>query len=263
MKVIILAGGFGTRLSEETDIIPKPMVRIGNLPIIEHIMNIYSSFDHKEFYLALGYKSEYIKEYFLKYKYLYSDISIDLKNNKVNVFRKKQNDWKINLIDTGLESMTGGRLKRMREYVGNETFMLTYGDGLANIDIESLVNFHHSHGKIATVTAVRPIARFGELEFDDKEDNKIKTFMEKSQINQGWINGGFFVFNSEIFDYLEDDKTILERRPLESLAKDSELHAFKHDGFWQCMDTKRDKDFLNDLEMSGQAPWKQRKIKNY
>ncbi len=260
MKVIILAGGFGTRLSEETISIPKPMVQIGEKPILIHLMEIYSSFNFNEFYLALGYKSDFVKDYFTRFKMLNSDFSIDFSNGKTEIFNQKINNWKVNLIDTGLNSMTGGRLKRMKEYIGDETFMLTYGDGLANINIHELVKFHKNHGKIATVTAVRPIARFGELQIDDENLGNVINFQEKPQIKSGWINGGFFVFNKSIFDYLDDDKTILEKDPLESLSKASELRAYKHKGFWQCMDTKRDKDLLNELYLSGEVPWNSKEI---
>ena len=191
---------------------------------------------------------------------LNSDFSIDFSNGKTEIFNQKINNWKVNLIDTGLNSMTGGRLKRMKEYIGDETFMLTYGDGLANINIHELVKFHKNHGKIATVTAVRPIARFGELQIDDENLGNVINFQEKPQIKSGWINGGFFVFNKSIFDYLDDDKTILEKDPLESLSKASELRAYKHKGFWQCMDTKRDKDLLNELYLSGEVPWNSKEI---
>ena len=256
MKVIILAGGLGTRLSEETNLIPKPMVEISGKPILIHIMEIYASFGFNDFYLALGYKSHLIKDYFLKYQLVNSNFSVNLENGKTEIFHQKKLNWRVNLIDTGLETMTGGRIKRMKDFIGDETFLLTYGDGLANINIKELIKFHNNHDKIATVTAVRPIARFGELEFDNKNQDNVKSFMEKPQINQGWINGGFFVFNKEIFDYLDSDDTILERQPLESLAKKSQLKAYKHKGFWQCMDTKRDQDLLNELYASGQAPWK-------
>lgn len=256
MKVVILAGGFGTRLSEDTSTIPKPMVKIGDKPILIHLMEIFSFYGHNEFYLALGYKADYIKDYFLKYKFYNSDISIDLERDETKILNNRSNNWKINLIETGDKTMTGGRLKRMKNYINDDTFMLTYGDGLGNINVNSLIEFHKSHGKLATVTAVRPIARFGELEFHNSEDTLVKNFNEKPQINQGWINGGFFVFNRKVFDFIDDDKTVLEKKPLENLAKKSELKAFKHDGFWQCMDTKRDKDYLNELESKGQTPWK-------
>ncbi len=251
MKVVILAGGLGTRLSEETELIPKPMIEISGKPMLIHIMEIYASYGFNNFYLALGYKSHQIKDYFLKYNLVNSNFSVNLEDGETQIFQQKKVNWKINLIDTGLETMTGGRVKRMKDFIGDETFLLTYGDGLANINIKKLVDFHNSHKKIATVTAVRPIARFGELEFDDKNQNSVKSFMEKPQINQGWINGGFFVFNKEIFNYLDNDQTILERKPLESLAKKSELQAYKHEGFWQCMDTKRDKDTLENLWKNG------------
>jgi glucose-1-phosphate cytidylyltransferase len=251
MKIVILAGGFGTRLSELTDIIPKPMVTIGGIPIIEHIMNYYFQFGYKDFYIALGYKSEKIKEYFLNYPVLNSDFSINMSDGKITTINKVHHDWKVTLVDTGKDTMTGGRLKRMKKYIGEETFMMTYGDGLSNININELVKFHKKNNKIATISAVHPTARFGELEI---KNNIVEKFTEKSQLNTGWINGGFFIFESKIFDLINNDQTMLEREPLETLAKQEQLMAFKHEGFWHCMDTKRDKDLLEDIWIEG-PPW--------
>lgn len=252
LKVIILAGGFGTRISQYTQNIPKPMIQINDVPIIEHIIRYYVNFSHKDFYLALGFKAEVIKEYFLNYPALKSDICVDLKSGKVTKFLQAELDCRVNLIDTGLNTMTGGRLKRLQKYIGNETFMFTYGDGLADVDLDQLIAFHKSHGKIATCTAVRPIARFGEIIV---EQETVSSFQEKPQTQDGWINGGYFVAEPEIFDFIEDDATILEREPLEKLAQSGELNAYRHTGFWQCMDTKRDMDYLNSLVKAGEAPW--------
>lgn len=254
MKTILLCGGRGTRLAEETHIRPKPMVEIGGRPILHHIMNWYGENGFNDFVCALGYKGEYIKEYFLNYQTLNSDFEINLGNGDINLLKNNQEDWKVSLIDTGMDTLTGGRLLRLKEHLkGEETFMLTYGDGVSNINIQELVNFHKSHGKIATVSAVRPPSRFGELKMT--EDNQVEEFSEKPQTGEGWINGGFFVFNKEIFNYLEDDMTILERSPLEKVANENQLVAYKHEGFWQCMDTIRDKLYLNGLIESGDAPW--------
>lgn len=253
MKVIILAGGFGTRLSEHTEVIPKPMVTIGGRPILWHIMNTYASFGHKDFFLALGYKAEVIKEYFLNYRSLNSDFTVNLQNGDIKPHVLEDIDWQVTMINTGMNSMTGGRLKRMKQYVDNETFMLTYGDGVSNINIDDLLQFHKSHGKMVTVSAVHPNARFGELEIND---NKVLTFQEKPQTNKGWINGGYFVVEPEFFDLIEGDNSMLEREPLEKAAALGELMAFHHDGFWQCMDTKRDRDYLEDLWNGERAPWK-------
>ena len=253
MKVIILAGGFGTRLSEYTDSIPKPMVTVGGRPILWHIMKTYAHFGHKDFYLALGYKAEVIKEYFLHYRSLNADFSVDLGNGEISPHQTDEIDWKVTMVHTGLESMTGGRVKRMQPFIGNEPFLLTYGDGVVDIDIDSLVKFHKSHGKMVTVSAVHPGARFGELDMDG---NRVVTFKEKPQTTQGWINGGYFVIEPEFFNLIEDDSTILERSPLERVAEMGELMAFHHDGFWQCMDTKRDRDHLEEMWNDGSAPWK-------
>ena len=252
MKVLILAGGFGSRLSEYTDIIPKPMVQIGGIPIIWHIMNRYSMYGYKDFIIALGYKSQIIKEYFLNYSQVNADFKINLKSGEITSFENNKVDWNVTLVDTGQETLTGGRVKRLQSLIGNEKFMLTYGDGVADINIKKLYEFHNQKNKIATVTAVRPAARFGELVIDK---NMVKSFMEKPQLDSGWINGGFFVFEPEIFSYIEDDQTILERSPLEKLAKAGQLNSYKHNGFWHCMDTKRDKDRLEEIWSSGKVPW--------
>ena len=226
MKVILLAGGFGTRISEYTDSIPKPMVQIGGKPILWHIMNSYARYGHKDFIIALGYKGEVIKKY----------------------FSKISNDWNVNLVDTGQETMTGGRIKRLQKVIGNETCMLTYGDGLANINLESLLTFHKKHGKLVTVTAVRPPARFGAIKLDG---DRVASFKEKSYLSEGWINGGFFVIEPKFLDFIEGDKIFLEREPLERAANEEQLFAYKHEGFWQCMDTKRDKDNLEEIFLKG------------
>ena len=229
MKVILLAGGFGTRLSEYTESIPKPMVEIGNKPILWHIMNLYAKYDYKDFLVALGYKGEVIKKY----------------------FSNRPEKWNVELVDTGLDTMTGGRVKRLEKIIGKETFMLSYGDGLSDINLNSLLSFHKSHGKLVTVTAVRPPARFGSLKL--KED-QVVNFKEKSQLDVGWINGGFFVIEPEFFKFIKDDKTYLEKEPLEQAAEAGELFAYKHEGFWQCMDTKRDRDKLEEMYLEG-SPW--------
>ena len=253
MKVIILAGGFGTRLSEYTETIPKPMVTVGGRPILWHIMRSYAHFEHKDFYLALGYKAEVIKEYFLHYRSLNADFTVDLSTGAVEPHQTDDTDWCVTMVDTGLNSMTGGRVKRLQSFIGNEPFMLTYGDGVANVDLDALLKFHKSHGKMVTISAVHPGARFGELEM---EDNKVVAFQEKPQTGQGWINGGYFIIEPEFFDLIEDDNTILERDPLEKAAAMGELMAYQHDDYWQCMDTKRDRDHLEELWLSGEAPWK-------
>ncbi len=252
MKVVILAGGFGTRLSEYTESIPKPMVKIGGKPMLWHIMQTYAQFGHKDFYLALGYKAEKIKDYFLNYRELNSDFTVDLGEGKVITHQKSSVDWKVTLVDTGLNSMTGGRVKRMKEFIGKDPFLLTYGDGLADIDINELLSFHRSHGKMVTVTAVHPGARFGEL---DIEGDVVTTFKEKPQLAQGWINGGYFVVEPEFFDLINDDSTILEKEPLEKVAEMGQLRSFKHEGFWKCMDTKRDRDFLEEMWLTGKPLW--------
>ena len=251
MKVVILAGGFGTRLSEYTESIPKPMVTVGERPIVWHIMNTYAYFGHKDFYLALGYKAEVIKEYFLHYHSLNTDFTVNLSSGDIRSYQTEDTDWNVTLVNTGLETMTGGRVQRLSSFIGNETFMLTYGDGVADIDINNLLKFHKSHGKIATLSAVRPAARFGDLDFDG---DRIVSFQEKPQIHEGWVNGGFFVFEPEIFDFIDDDSQMLEREPLERIVTAGELMSYKHQGFWQCMDTKRDRDLLESM-WKNKAPW--------
>ncbi len=252
MKVVILAVGFGTRLSEYTESIPKPMITIGNKPIVWHIMKTYAKFGHTDFYLALGYKSELIKDYFINYRSLNSDFTIDLESGNLTAHQQDDINWKVTLVDTGLNSMTGGRVKRMQKFIGNETFLLTYGDGVSNINVAALVDFHKSHGKMVTVSAVHPSARFGELELNG---NLVTSFKEKPQTTQGWINGGYFVIEPEFFDLINNDTTILEQGPLERAAELGELMSYQHDGFWQCMDTKRDRDSLEDMWETGNPPW--------
>jgi glucose-1-phosphate cytidylyltransferase len=253
MKVIILAGGYGTRLSEYTKSIPKPMVTVGGKPILWHIMNTYASFNHNDFYVALGYKAEIIKDFFLNYKTLNSDFTVDLSSGNITEHNQDNIDWNVTLVNTGLNSMTGGRVKRMKDYIGNESFLLTYGDGLADIDINLLIKFHKNHGKMVTVSAVHPGARFGELSLDG---DIVTSFKEKPQTSQGWINGGYFVIEPEFFELIDDDSTILEQSPLERASQMGELMSFQHNGFWQCMDTKRDRDYLESLWKSNDAPWK-------
>ncbi len=251
MKVILLAGGFGTRLSEYTDIVPKPMVPVGGKPILWHIMKTYAHYGHKDFLVALGYKAEVVKDYFLNYRALNADFTVNLKSGDVMPHQLDEVDWRVTLVNTGQDSMTGGRVRRMRGYVGNETCMLTYGDGVADIDVEALLAFHRSHGKLVTVSAVRPAARFGELELDG---DSVVSFKEKPQLHEGWINGGYFVIEPGFFDLIDGDDTMLERAPLERAVKAGQLAAYRHDGFWQCMDTKRDHDLLESLWSKG-APW--------
>ncbi len=255
MKVIILAGGFGTRLSEYTESVPKPMVKISDKPILWHIMNTYASYGHNDFYIACGYKAEYIKNYFLNYSSLQKDFTVDFSNGEIVTHgRNVSEDWKVTLVDTGLETMTGGRVKRMKNYFdADEDFLLTYGDGLSNINIDELIAFHKKHQKMVTVSAVRPSARFGELDIDN---GRVLSFKEKPQLDQGWINGGYFVVNASFFDLIDGDSTMLEREPLETVAGMGELMAYSHDGFWQCMDTKRDHEMLEDLWNTNKAPWK-------
>lgn len=251
MKVLILCGGYGTRLSEYTDAIPKPMVQIGNRPILWHIMNIYAAFGHNDFYLALGYKSEVIKQYFLNYASLNSDFTIELDRGTLKSHQTDSVDWKVTLIDTGAHTMTGGRVKRMQQFIGDETFLVTYGDGLANININDLIDFHRDHGKMLTVSAVRPAARFGELNLTG---DVVTSFIEKPQLHGGWINGGFFVVEPDFFDLIDGDQTMLERDPMERATEREQVKAFCHEGFWQCMDTKRDRDLLEKM-WEGGAPW--------
>ncbi len=253
MKVAILAGGLGTRLQEETTVKPKPMVEIGGFPVLWHIMNIYAAQGFNEFAVALGYKGEVIKEYFLNFFALNNDLTIELVGGKVTVHGQNRTEWKVHLVDTGLQTQTGGRVKRLEPWVGDATFMLTYGDGVADIDLKALLAFHRSHGKLATVTAVRPPARFGGIRF---EGDRVAEFTEKPQAGEGWINGGFFVLEPGIFRYIESDETIWERQPMERLAEDSQLMAYRHEGFWQAMDTLREKRLLESLWESGKSPWR-------
>jgi glucose-1-phosphate cytidylyltransferase len=255
MKVLILAGGFGTRLSEETQNIPKPMVPIGNKPILWHIMKIYSSYGFNEFVILLGYKGYVIKEYFANYFLHQSDVTIDLKENNIEILNNTTEPWKVTMIDTGSHTMTGGRIKRVEELIGEESFMLTYGDGVSDVDIKSLLETHKKHGKAITMTAVQPEGRFGSLKFIGGQ--QISSFQEKPKGDGTWINGGFFVCEPKVFDYIkEGDKTIFERQPLEDLAKDGELFAYKHSGFWKPMDTLRDNKVLNSLWDKNEAKWK-------
>jgi glucose-1-phosphate cytidylyltransferase len=253
MKIVILAGGMGTRLSEETEIRPKPMVEIGGYPILWHIMKHYAYFGFKEFFIALGYKGDEIKRYFLEYYNLSGSMKIDFSSGKVEAYNREYEDWIIHFMETGLSTNTGGRVKRLEPWLREEPFMVTYGDGVSDIDIRSLLEFHQSHGRVATVTAVRPPARFGGLLF---EGDIVTTFVEKPQIGEGWINGGFLVFNPDVFDYLKGDLSSLEADALEALAADRQLAAYRHDNFWQCMDTLRDKRLLESLWQDGRAPWK-------
>lgn len=254
MKVVILAGGLGTRLSEETVLKPKPMVEIGEKPILWHIMKIYSHYGFNDFIVLTGYKSHVIKEYFINYYNRYSDVTVDMATNTVEVHKTRNEPWKVTMLYTGKDTMTGGRIKKAQDYIGNEPFMLTYGDGVSDVDIDELIKCHKESGKLVTMTAVQLSGRFGALVI--KDDNMITSFMEKPKGEESWINGGFFVCQPEVFDYIKDgDKTIFERAPLENLAKDKQLNAFKHRGFWQPMDTLRDKKELTELWESNQAPW--------
>lgn len=253
MKVAILAGGVGSRLAEETVVRPKPMVEIGGRPILWHIMKHYDHFGFRDFAIALGYKGEYIKRYMVEYCSLATDLTVNLRTGSVMPHGAGGLDWKVDLIDTGQETLTGGRIKRLAPYTGNETFMLTWGDGVSDVDLHELLEFHRSHGKLVTMTAVRPPARFGHLLFDG---DQVVKFAEKPQTAEGWINGAFFVVEPGVFDYIEGDATQWEREPMEALASDGQLMAYRHDGFWACMDTLRDKHMLNQLWDSGNASWR-------
>lgn len=253
MKVAILAGGYGSRLAEETEIKPKPMVEIGGKPILWHIMMHYAHYGFQEFVIALGYKGEYIKRYMVDYASLNSDLTVELKNGTVKMHNHPVQDWVVDLVDTGLTTMTGGRIKRLAPYLCNQTFMLTWGDGVSTVDLPKLLAFHRSHGKLATLTAVRPPARYGHLVF---AGDRVAEFNEKPQIGEGWINGAFFVLEPQVFDYIDGDEVVWEREPLQRLAEDGQLMAYRHDGFWQCMDTLREKHLLNAMWESNTAPWK-------
>src|SRR3990170_751400 len=252
MKVAILAGGKGTRLAEETETRPKPMVEIGGRPILWHIMMHYSHHGFNHFVIALGYKGEVIKKYIIDYCSLNSNLSVDFQTGEVKAQAAHTPDWKVELVDTGIPTLTGGRIKRLAPYLGNGTFMLTWGDGVSNVDLRDLLAFHRSHGKLATLTAVRPPARFGHLELNGE---RVVEFSEKPQTGEGWINGAFFVLEPGVFDYIDGDQTQWEREPLERLARDGQLMAYRHASFWQCMDTLRDKRLLEDLWRAGKAPW--------
>jgi glucose-1-phosphate cytidylyltransferase len=253
MKTVILAGGFGSRLAEETEIKPKPMVEIGGHPILWHIMMHYAAYGFKKFVIALGYKGEIIKKYMLDYCALHGNLTVDLGKREVRVHDGHAHDWQVELVDTGISTFTGGRIKRLAPYLGDETFMMTWGDGVSDVDLTELLTFHRSHGKLATLTAVRPPARYGYLAM---EGNRVVEFSEKSQLKEGWINGAYFVLEPGVLDYIEGDHTQWEREPLEHLVRDGQLMAYRHKSFWQCMDTLREKYILEKLWESGKAPWK-------
>ena len=256
MKVVILAGGFGTRISEESHLRPKPMIEIGNMPIIWHIMKLYSYYGYNDFIICAGYKQYIIKEYFANYFLHKSDITFDFAsgNRDIIIHDNATEPWKITVVDTGLNTMTGGRIKRIKKYLGNEPFMITYGDGVADVNIFELVKFHEKHGKFMTLTGVRPEGRFGVIDISEKDE--INVFREKSKEDMGWINGGFIVCNPEVLDYIKGDEIMLEREPMEMLALQGQLMCYKHYGFWQCMDTLRDKERLEQLWEENNAPWK-------
>lgn len=253
MKVVLLAGGFGTRISEESHLKPKPMIEVGGKPILWHIMKIYSHYGLNDFVICCGYKGYVIKEYFANYFLHTSDVTFDMKSNKMEIHQNSSEPWKVTLVDTGEETMTGGRIRRVKDYIGKEDFCLTYGDGVADVDIKQVLEFHKKHGGLATLTATQPPGRFGALNL---QGNKIRSFQEKPEGDGNWINGGFFVLNHKVIDLIPDDKTVWEKGPMESLAKDGELHAYFHKGFWQPMDTLRDKNHLEELWQSGKAPWR-------
>ena len=255
MKVVILAGGLGTRISEESHLKPKPMIEVGDAPILWHIMKYYSSYGFNEFIICCGYKGYVIKEYFADYYLHRSDVTFDFaNNNEMIIHNNVAEPWKVTVVDTGLHTMTGGRLKRIQKYVGDQTFMMTYGDGVSDIDLDALLEFHRVHKKAATLTAIQPGGRFGVLDIDDNET--VRQFSEKAKEDGGWHNAGFMVLEPEVFDYIEGDDTFFEKEPLENLALDGKLAAYRHEGFWKCMDTMRDKGMLDELWNSGQAPWK-------
>lgn len=254
MKAVILAGGFGSRLAEETTTKPKPMVEVGGRPMLWHIMNIFAAHGIEEFLIALGYRGEVIKQYFLNYHAVNSDLTIDLRTGRHTVYDAARPDWRVHLVDTGYATQTGGRVKRLRRWIGErETFFMTYGDGVADINLTALVDFHRSHGRIATVTTVKPPARFGRIGFDG---DQVTTFQEKAADSEGWINGGFFLLDGRALDYIDGDDTVWEREPVERLAHDGQLMAYRHSGFWSCMDTIKEKNMLEDLWASGRAPWR-------
>lgn len=253
MKVVILAGGFGTRISEESYRVPKPMIEIGGKPILWHIIKEYSHYGFNEFIICLGYRQQVIKEFFSNYYLNNSDITFDMENNDIIVHKTCSEPWKITLVDTGLNTMTGGRVKRIKEYINNETFLLTYGDGVCDINIRKLVEYHKKHKKLATITAIQPGGKFGALSIN--ESNKITSFIEKSKDDGGWINGGYMVLEPDIFNYIKNDEIALEKEPLETLAKNGQLMAYRYDGFWQCMDTLKDKNYLEELLKDNNAPW--------
>lgn len=255
MKTVILAGGLGTRISEESHLKPKPMIEIGEAPILWHIMKYYSSFGFDDFIICCGYKGHRIKEYFADYYLHRSDVTFDFSNeNQMVIHNNIAEPWKVTIVDTGLRTMTGGRLKRVQSYVGEETFMMTYGDGLSNVNLDQLLEFHRNHGKTATITAIQPGGRFGVL--DIAPDAHVRRFREKAVQDGGWINAGFMVLEPKVFDYIEGDTTVFERQPMEKMAKDEQLAAYRHEGFWKCMDTMRDKETLDNLWESRQAEWK-------
>lgn len=254
MKVVILAGGFGTRISEESHLKPKPMIEIGEQPILWHIMKYYSEFGFHDFVICLGYKQYVVKEYFADYFLHTSDVTFDLAKNRMEVHNNYSEPWRVTLVDTGLHTMTGGRIRRIREYIGDEPFLLTYGDGVSNVDLHALVAFHHRHGKTATITGVNVGQRFGVLEV--AADGAIREFREKNDDDGKIVNGGFMVMNPAVFDYIEGDATVFEKEPLENLARDGQLMVYRHDGFWKCMDTQRDKQQLEKMWTEDRAPWK-------
>ena len=253
MKAVILAGGLGTRLSEETALRPKPMIEIGGKPLLWHVMKIYASHGVNDFVVCLGYRGYLIKEYFSNYFLHMSDVTVDLRSNSIEIHQNSAEPWKVSLVDTGQETMTGGRLKRVRNYLADDDFCFTYGDGVGNVDITALVAFHHAHGGLATLTGTQPPGRFGALVFDA---DRVTSFQEKPEGDGGWINGGFFVLSPRVFDYIDGDATVWEREPVERLAREGQLHAYRHHGFWQPMDTLRDKNHLEQLWSGGNAPWK-------
>lgn len=255
MKAVFLAGGYGTRISEESQFKPKPMIEIGGMPILWHIMKLYSHYGFNEFIVCAGYKQGVIKEWFANYFLHTSDVTFDFtEDNEIIVHNKYVEKWKVTVVDTGLDTMTGGRLKRVREYIGNEPFFMTYGDGVSDVDIEKLLEYHKQHGKLATISGVKPESRFGIL--DLSHDNQVMSFREKSNVDTGFINAGFMVLDPKVLDYVEDDTVMFEGKPMEKLAEDGQLMCYKHDGFWQCMDTMRDKEKLERLWADGTAPWR-------